>query len=220
MQAPQETDPGRPDAAPAAAPAAKLTRKGQATRDRILAAAAGLMHERGVAGTSTEDVQLAAGVNPSQLYYYFKDKRALVAAVIAYQTESVVGCQELSRLDSVEALRAWRDFAVQLQHDKQFVGGCPIGSLGSELAEADDLARGLLAAAFARWQAAIRAGLRDMQERGELPPGPRADPDKLGLAVLAALQGGLLLTKVRRDTLALEAALDTTLDQIESLIVR
>jgi TetR/AcrR family transcriptional repressor of nem operon len=214
MQTPQEQ-------MEAQAQAPRLTRKGQATRDRIVAAAAALMFERGVAGTSTEDVQQAAGVNPSQLYYYFKDKRALVRAVIAYQTEAVVGPQEpvLSRLDSIEALRAWGDFIVALQRERQFVGGCPIGALGSELSDTDALARKDVAAGFARWEAALCSGLRHMQERGELRAGPDVDPDKLGLAILTALQGGLLLTQIRRDTVALEAALDTSLDWVESLTV-
>ena len=58
--------------------APRLTAKGLATRERIVAAAAQLMFERGVAGTSTDDVQAAAGISASQLYHYFDDKRALV----------------------------------------------------------------------------------------------------------------------------------------------
>ncbi len=52
----------------------KLTPKGRATRERIVAAAAALTYERGVAGTSTEEVREAAGVSASQLYHYFDSK--------------------------------------------------------------------------------------------------------------------------------------------------
>jgi len=96
----------------------RLTAKGRATRSRIVAAASKLMFENGVAGTSTEDVLKAAGLtSPSQLYHYFSDKRALVQAVIAYQTEYVLGFQRplLSRLDSFEALEAWRDAIIEAQ---------------------------------------------------------------------------------------------------------
>jgi AcrR family transcriptional regulator len=194
----------------------RLTRKGQATRERIVAAAAELMFARGVAGTSTDDVQAAAGVNASQIYHYFGGKRNLVRAVIGYQTQAILDAQQpmLSKLDSMEALRAWRDALVELQNARQCQGGCPIGSLASELAEQDEQARAELAAGFARWEAAIRDGLRAMHERGDLRP--EADPDQLALATLAALQGGLLLTQTRRDTRALEAGLDTMLAHIES----
>jgi TetR/AcrR family transcriptional regulator, transcriptional repressor for nem operon len=198
----------------------RLTRKGQATRDRIVAAAAKLMFEKGVAGTSTDDVQTAAGVNTSQIYHYFGDKRNLVRSVIAFQTEAILSAQEplLSRLDSIAALRTWRDALVGLQRSRQCQGGCPIGSLASELSESDPDARADLATGFARWEGAIRDGLRTMHDQGHLRP--EADPDRLALATLAALQGGLLLTKTRRDTLALEAALDTMLDHIASFAVQ
>jgi TetR/AcrR family transcriptional repressor of nem operon len=195
----------------------RLTRKGQATRERIVEAAARLMFERGVAGTSTEEVQAAAHVSASQLYHYFADKRSLVRAVIAHLTEAVLGVQEplLARLDSIEALRAWRDVLVSIQLGLGCQGGCPIGSLASELSELDPDARADLVAGFARWEGAIRDGLRAMRARGEL--GGDADPDHLALATLAALQGGLLLTQLRRDTAPLEAALDTMIDRIASL---
>jgi AcrR family transcriptional regulator len=202
----------------AAATEPRLTRKGRATRERIVTAAAKLMFELGVAGTSLEDVQVAADVSSSQIYHYFRDKRALVRAVIACQTDAVLGAQQplLGRLDSVAALRQWRDLIVGLQRERHCEGGCPIGSLAGELAEVDPAARADLAVGFLRWEAAIRAGLQAMRDRGELD----ADPERLATAVLAALQGGLLLTQVRRDTSALEAGLDMAIDHIASMSVR
>jgi TetR/AcrR family transcriptional repressor of nem operon len=198
----------------------RLTRKGRATRERIVTTAAGLMFDHGVAGTSIEDVQAAAGVSSSQIYHYFHDKRSLVRAVIGCQTDAVLGAQQplLDRLDSVEALRKWRDLLVGLQRERRYEGGCPIGSLAGELAEADPAARAALAAGFGRWESAIRAGIQAMRDRGELLG--EADPERLARALLAALQGGLLLTQVRRDTAGLEAALDTVIDHIALLTVR
>jgi AcrR family transcriptional regulator len=45
----------------------RLTPKGPATRDRIVAVAAQLMFEHGVGSTSLADVQEAAGVDASQV---------------------------------------------------------------------------------------------------------------------------------------------------------
>ena len=202
--------------APSPAPA-PLTSKGQATRERIVRAAAQLMFEHGVAGTSTPAIRDAAGVSSSQIYHYFADKEALTRAVIAYQTQAIVGGQEqlLGRLDSLEALRAWRDAVVSIQRSLEGVGGCPLGSLASELAEHNADARAALAGSFARWSDAIRDGLRHMIEHGALSP--QADPDTLALAMLAALQGGLLLGQTQRSSAALEAGLDTMIDRIALL---
>jgi hypothetical protein len=54
-----------------------------------------------------------------------------------------------------------------------------------------------------------------MQERGEL--GPEADPDALAYALLAAAQGGYLLTQAHRDARGLQAALGAAIDHIEML---
>src|SRR5216684_7627522 len=94
--------------APAGRP---LTRRGRETRQRIVAAAAELMFEHGVAETTLEDIRAAAGVSGSQVYHYFEDKQALVRAVIDHQAEALLDTQgtHLDHLDTVPGLRAWPD---------------------------------------------------------------------------------------------------------------
>jgi len=190
------------------------TTKGRATSARIVEAAAQLIFERGVAGTTTGDIQEAAGVSSSQLYLYFPDKDMLIRAVIAHQTEALINDQKalLSRLDSIEGLRAWRDFVVATQQARGCLGGCPLGSLASELADHHPGARADLTSSFARWEGAIRDGLQLMVSRGELDR--NADPAYLAMALLAALQGGMLLAQTRQDTSVLEAALDAMIERV------
>ena len=192
-----------------------LTRKGQETRQRIVDAAADLIVRQGVAHTTIEDVRAAADVSSSQLYHYFEDKPALVRAVVDRQADTMVGGQENFDFSTLDGLRAWRDFVVAGQREHRCIGGCPIGSLGGELAETDSDARAHVAEGFKRWEATIQSGLREMHARGELPSD--TDPDTLALALLATLQGGLLLTKIKRDTKPLEAALDAMIELVARL---
>jgi TetR/AcrR family transcriptional repressor of nem operon len=196
-------------------PPRRLTRKGHETRRRIVSAAADLIFGRGVAHTTIEDVRAAADVSSSQLYHYFDDKAALVDAVIEHQTDAIVSNHERLDLSTLEGLRAWRDWVVDYQRSNDCRGGCPIGSLGSELAESDPEARAQVAEGFKRWEATIQSGLREMHAHGRLTPD--TDPDTLALALLAALQGGLLLTKIERNTKPLEAALDSMLELVARL---
>src|ERR1700743_2325001 len=117
----------------------QLTPKGRATRERILALAAGLMFANGVAGTTTEHLHGAGRISPSQIYHYFGDKKSLIRAVIAFQTEAVLDAQQplLSRLDSFEALEAWRDAVIEVQWSRRCEGGCPIGSPAPQPPAAD-----------------------------------------------------------------------------------
>src|ERR1700689_2453326 len=126
--------------ATANASAGRLTRKGLATRARIVAPAADLMFRRGVAGTSNEDVLAAAHVSNSQLYHYFPDKSALVHAVIEHQADGIIDGQRplLDQLDSIAAFRQWRDMLVDGQRQPPSEGGCPLGPLSSDLPDTDE----------------------------------------------------------------------------------
>ena len=190
-----------------------MTARGAATRSRIVDAAADLIYERGVDRTSLDEVMATSGVSKSQLYHYFADKDALVLEVIARQTERVLDAQQphLEALDSLPALRAWRDAIVRLNkaaHGK----GCPLGTLASELANESEPARKRLAGSFAMWRGHIEQGLTKMHECGELAAS--ADPHELALALLSAVQGGLLLAKTTHSSRPLEIALDMAIDHI------
>ena len=204
----------------APAPVVKLTAKGRATRARIVRAAAELMLEHGVARTTIENVQAAACVSTSQMYHYFADKGDLVAAVIELQSDKVLGGQEmeLHRVDSIEALCRWRDTLVDVMRGKNCSRGCPIGSLASEWSGKDPLARARLARAFAEWEGLLRDGLAAVAAQGQLRG--EVDVDRTALAMLAAVQGGLLLSQVRGATAPLAAAVDSLLEQLRKLGVR
>jgi TetR/AcrR family transcriptional repressor of nem operon len=132
-----------------------------------------------------------------------------VQAVIGHQADVIVGNQQHADLGTIEGLRAWRDMVIAAAKSADGMGGCPLGSLGSQLAETDPRARALVAAGFGRWSAAISDGLRALHAAGHLPAG--INPGDLAVTLLAAVQGGLLLAQVQRDTRPLETAVDTIL---------
>ena len=98
------------------------------------------------------------------------------------------------------------------------LGGCPLGSLAGELSKALPECREDLADGFDQWEGSIRDGLQAMYKRGDLRRSP--DPDRLATALLATLQGGLVLAGVHRDVDPLEAALDTILEHIALLTTK
>lgn len=90
----------------------RLTRKGRATRARIVDVAARLMFEHGVAGTSIEEVRNTAAVSGSQISHYFHDKGDLTRQVIATRCNDVQEFHtqpQLGALDSLDALQSWAD---------------------------------------------------------------------------------------------------------------
>lgn len=192
------------------------TSRGAATRQRIVDATAGLTYVKGVEGTSLDDVRAATGVSKSQLYHYFADKDALVREVISAQAARVLAAQgtALTQLDSLAALRRWCDCILVLNRGASANGGCPIGSLASELANKSDQVRALLAAGFNSWEDRLAEGFAKMQKSGEL--GRSAVARDLAIGVLCAVQGGLLLAKTTRSEGPLKVALDMALDHVAS----
>jgi TetR/AcrR family transcriptional regulator, transcriptional repressor for nem operon len=158
-------------------------------------------------------VMAASGVSKSQLYHYFADKDALVFDVIARQTERVLDAQRphLEALDSLPALKAWRNAIVRLNKAVK-CRGCPLGNLASELANDSEPARKRLADSFSMWRDRIENGLAKMRERGELSAS--ADPRDLALALLSAVEGGLLLAKTTHSSRPLELSLDIAIEHV------
>jgi hypothetical protein len=135
--------------------------------------------------------------------------------VIDFQGALIMEAQqpELGAIDSIASLKRWRDKLVQLSDVHGRIGGCPIGSLANELSSHSETHRRALAAHFDHWATSIKDGLLRMQESGRL--GPSLDPKALSTTILTAIQGGLLLTKLRRSSMALGAALDEIIQSIE-----
>jgi AcrR family transcriptional regulator len=190
-----------------------LTARGAVTRSRIVNAAADLIYARGVDRTSLDDVMAVSGVSKSQLYHYFADKGALVLEVITLQTERVLNAQQphLGAMDSLKALRMWGDALIKL-NARAHAKGCPLGSLASELANDCEAARTRLAASFAMWSDSIERGLTKMRQSGALSPS--TNPHELAMALLSAVQGGLLLSKTMQTSRPLEIAIDMAIDHI------
>jgi AcrR family transcriptional regulator len=186
----------------------RLTAKGARTRARIVEEAAALIHDRGVADTTLEDVKVAAEVSGSQMYHYFPDKDDLVQAVIDYHADAIVS-RNREALGSANGVEAWRKMVIAAAKRTKAKGGCALGSLVGQVAESDPEARALIASGFDQWAAAIGDGLRSLHAEGKLPSG--VDPDDLAITLLATLEGGLLLAQVQRSTRPFETAVNTLL---------
>lgn len=199
-------------------PTAPRTARGRATRQRILDAATALIAERGVAGTSLDDVRELAQASKSQLYLYFPDRDALLREVAGSTCDAVIDSQAegLAGFDSIGGIRSYLDATVALQAQQRRPAGCPIASLAGQLADHDETTRLILADGLERWEQGFRAGLQAMAARGELKAG--ADPATLARQSLAIIQGGLLLTQVRQDVAQLRLAADTVLGLISSAL--
>lgn len=190
------------------------TRRGRASRDRLIGAAAQSVVDHGIHQMRLDEVLAAAGSSKSQMYHYFQDRDGLVAAAVEHRCAEVLAglAQAFAGVDSLPSLRAVLDaFADQYASR---LAGCPIGTLAGEVMSGPEPARRVVVEAFASWENHLAQALTRIRDRGELRPD--ADPAMLATGLLAALEGGMFLSQVRREVTALRTALAAALGYLNT----
>lgn len=167
-------------------------------RERLEAAAADLFHKSGVAATSLADVAQAAKVPLGGVYYHFRTKDDLAAAVIERQRTHLRAL--VARHDKIaDPLKRLEAFVDVWVNDREIDAryGCPIGSICFEIARA----RG---AAGRRAAEPFRVLLDWCEAQFRALGAGRAAPGH-ALHLVAALQGISLTAGVLNDPGPIEA---------------
>ena len=186
-------------------PGEPKTGRGRASRERIVERAAELFAERGIAGTSLDEVLAAAGAGKGQFYHYFRSRDELAAAAVGQRCAQVVtgltqGLGSASSLTELE--QALAGFAAGFE--QMGLAGCPIGTLATEVAGRNEAARLEAAAGFDVWERLLADVLERMRQRGELRVD--ASPAMLATGLLASIEGGMVLSQTRKDATSLRIA--------------
>ncbi|MEV0719536.1 TetR/AcrR family transcriptional regulator [Asanoa sp. NPDC050611] len=190
-----------------------LTRKGLATRRRIIEGAAAEIRERGIAETTLDDVRARTRTSKSQLFHYFPEgKDELLLAVARYEADRVLSDQQpqLGDLTSWPAWVAWRDRVVERYLSQGM--DCPLSGVIAQLGRTTPGAAAVVSELMRQWQGEIAAGIRHMQGIGEIDSG--LDADRSAAALLAGIQGGVLVMLATGQIDHLEAALDMGLENL------
>jgi len=105
---------------------------------------------------------------------------------------------------TVEDLWQWVDLAVSA-HAGAATARCPLGALAMEMVNEPGSTRAAVADAFSRWRDALQDALGRLQRRGLVRE--RWTPPQRADILLAAYEGGVLLSGVHGGTGALRLAL-------------
>ena len=185
----------------------QLTAKGEATRSRIIKAAAEVLREKGVVLTTLDDVMARSRTSKSQLFHYFpQGKDELLLATAQFEADQVIADQQpyLGCLDSWEAWQQWRDVVIKRYAEQG--DQCPLGQLTLHLGRTTPGTRALVAQLMNRWQEYLAVGMRSLQAAGRLPSD--LDVEERSASLLAAIQGGVAILQATGRIYHLRAALD------------
>jgi AcrR family transcriptional regulator len=168
-------------------------------RQRLVAAATQLLHQQGIERTTLAEIANAADVPAGNVYYYFKTKDDVIAAVIAahaQQVKTTLAAIDTHHRSPKSRLKAFvREFTAQSEIVAQY--GCPLGGLCSELGKRVKQS-GFTEAELMRLP--IEWAEEQFRSLG------RRDAHDLALDLLAAYEGRALLANTLRDPAVLSRA--------------
>ena len=197
-------------------PAKGLTPKGRATRARIVEGAAAQIREHGLPVTTLDDIRARTSTSKSQLFHYFPGGReqlllrrrrarsgsgALRPAAAPGPTHHVGRLGGVARRRHRALPRSGPDLSMAV--------------LMTEVGRSTPAARRVTAQLMNQWEADILAGVRSMQDSGQVSN--ELDAQRAARALLAGIQGGVTIMMATGDLSHLEAALDTGIEGLQQL---
>ena len=174
------------------------------TRTRILATAREMFHSRSYADVGIQEICEAARVQKGSFYHYFPSKRELALAVIddvaddwanGFMAEAFdPNLPPLERLDYlIDAAYYWQEAS---RDTEGRIPGCLFGNLALEISTRDDVMRSRLNAVFNKARDRFKSTLEEAVQSGSLAA---MDTEATAMAMLAYLEGIILLAKARND---------------------
>jgi AcrR family transcriptional regulator len=149
--------------------------RGDATREQILAAAREVLAADGYSGASTRAVAERAAVQLSLVHYHFGAKRGLLAAVLEYENERLIGRQRELFAKREPLADKWRTACAYLHEDLRSGYVRILWELWAAGLTDEDLA-GRWRDAMAQWRVLLERVLAEWSASAgfELPIAPRA----------------------------------------------
>jgi AcrR family transcriptional regulator len=171
------------------------------TRERIIQASSALFMQRGYSASGLKQISESSAAPIGSLYHFFPGgKEELAAETLrssgaAYQA-LVEGVFDAAP-DIVSGVRDCFAGAAEVLRATDYADACPIATVALEVASSDEALRLVTKEIFESW---LRSAAARFERAGIDAPRAR----ELSTMVVAALEGGFLLSRAAKDTTAME----------------
>jgi AcrR family transcriptional regulator len=173
-------------------------------RERMVRSAAQLIRRKGVSGTGMREIVIEADAPRGSLQHYFPGgKEELVSDALLWMGDvaarRVRRC--LSELEPRTPSALLSSIVATWQRDltsEKFSAGCPLVAAAADTAGTSRQLRQVLRRAFDGWLEPLSESLVDLGV-------PLERSDNLAVVIVAALEGAIVLARVRRDLTPLDA---------------
>jgi TetR/AcrR family transcriptional regulator, transcriptional repressor for nem operon len=196
-----------------------LTTKGERTRRRIVENAAGVFNTKGYFGSSMNDLVREIGLEKGGIYNHFSSKEELAIEAFEYATE-IMRERFQTALEgkerALERLFAVLDVLGGLAEDPPVAGGCPILNTAVESDDAHLELKERAREAMNGWLRLIGGIVKQGVRSGEFEPD--TDPRKTASAIVATLEGAVMLSKLYDDPAYMRRSVEHLEEHLTSLV--
>jgi len=173
-------------------------------RERMVRSAAQLIRHKGVSGTGMREIVTEADAPRGSLQHYFPGgKEELVSDALLWMGDVAARRTKrcLSELESrtpsallASIVDTWRRDLT----NEEFSAGCPLVAAAADTAATSERLRQVLGRAFDGWLEPLSESLVDLGV-------PVDRSDNLAIVIIAALEGAIILARIRRDLTPFDA---------------
>ena len=189
-------------------------------KTKMIHAAIDLFHRQGIAATSVDQILERSGTGKSQFSHYFKTKEGLVHAALTHLHNVIKSGEAQTGYDitSWKEMDQWFQSFIDFQKSVNFERSCPIGTIGNDVIDTQESLRKEVVEFFSWSRGRLAYFFEERKNAGELLP--KVDPKALADFCIAIMQGGMLLTKINRNSDMFENAAGQARAYIKSLRVK
>lgn len=170
------------------------------TKQNMMNAALELFHKQGVNATSIDQILARSGTGKSQFTHYFKNKDGLIRATLQFLTDVIKSGEAPTGYDirSWSEMEKWFQNYIQFQKSVDYELSCPIGTIANDLSNDQEVLRQDVRL-FLEWsRGKIARFFAERKAAGDFEG--KVNPEALADFCISLMQGGMLLTKMKRDS--------------------
>jgi TetR/AcrR family transcriptional repressor of nem operon len=178
--------------------------KGDLTKERIIEAAAPVFNRNGFVGTSLSDLMEATGLQKGGIYRHFKSKEELAVAAFDHAWRVARKTRWLDVDKTEGAIGQLQKFIANFVERRTGLvqGGCPVLNTAVDSDDGNPVLRDHVRKALRQWTKRIcdivAAGIQNHEIRRDV------DPQAVATVLISALEGAIMMTRLRESTQPLE----------------
>lgn len=185
------------------------------TREELITAGTELFLRHSYHGTGINEILKLTGIPKGSFYHFFPSKEAFALAVIARHREEVKAFIPATlsnkELPPIERIRAFLERLSEKIWASEFACGCPLGTLGQEMAAVSPSLRDAVATAFAGTRVLLIETLSEGQDDGSIRRDVSAE--HVARYLMFSLHGAIIMAKVEQSRKPLELSISLTVEK-------